>query len=501
MKTVLLLCLFLSNIVLLTQAQTETIARIEIDFKDAVSNPSYYVFGEHGIVQKHIDRETQRSNRKEHIVTFTKYNNALEKEKTITVKSPRKQQFSVTDTSHNKIFELAYDRNRNYTLHTINIETMSLSKMSGKLPKKFFISEIHALNHLVFLVGRVKRTPIIILFNTNTKKQEILTIPISSRKFFRIESANIDREADEFIIFTYDNIAKQDVLKMFVFKDGRKTQEFTIPQDKEQRYIQEPSATKLEDKSYIITGTYKANRRARVSNGIIIIKAENSKIVFARYINYLDINNFTSYLRNRVQNRIEKKRERREKRGQDLELNYFIASHKIREYNNTYTLVGEAFYPTYRTECRTVTTSSGTRQECTTVFDGYEYTHYFIYCFDNQGNHIWSNSKPMHLHYKPMRVYRFLRLHYSDNYLTAVHASGTKIYHHTYKDGEEVSSKTSTFIETEDDDDKIRRSSAQAQYWYNNYFIAHGFQRIRNKEERETRRVYYLNKIKINSEE
>ncbi len=57
----------------------------------------------------------------------------------------------------------------------------------------------------------------------------------------------------------------------------------------------------------------------------------------------------------------------------------------------------------------------------------------------------------------------------------------------------------SDVIETGLDADKTKWSSSNLSYWYNGYFLAFGFQKIKNKEDKSVkrkRRVMYMSKVK-----
>jgi len=67
-------------------------------------------------------------------------------------------------------------------------------------------------------------------------------------------------------------------------------------------------------------------------------------------------------------------------------------------------------------------------------------------------------------------------------------------------EGEVLSEREVSMIETGDDDDKVKNTWSNLTFWYDNYFLAHGTQTIKNKEEKEERgkakrSVYFINKI------
>ena len=97
----------------------------------------------------------------------------------------------------------------------------------------------------------------------------------------------------------------------------------------------------------------------------------------------MSLNKFLEYLPARKQAKVERKQKRKEKKGKEMNINYLIASHDIIKKGDKYIMLGEAYYPTYRTETRTDANGNVTYR---TVFDGYQYTHAVVAGFDKDGH-------------------------------------------------------------------------------------------------------------------
>lgn len=172
---------------------------------------------------------------------------------------------------------------------------------------------------------------------------------------------------------------------------------------------------------------------------------------------------------------------------------------------NGYLFLGEAYYPTYRTETYSTTstvngvttTSTQTRQ----VFDGYQYTHAMLGLFDEEGNLLWDQIFEMKGSYKPFYVKRFISIAEKDeNSLKLVFASGKRIISKSIDyEGAVINDSESEDIETSYTGDKVKTSFSNIDYWYDNYFVAYGSQKIKNKagEAKRKRKVYFVSKIKF----
>ncbi|MCK9561577.1 MAG: hypothetical protein M0R02_02530 [Bacteroidales bacterium] len=481
-------------------AQPTSVKRVEYSMKNDISVLSYVPFGQEGYIQRSIDKEINKKNKKVNTITYTKFNTDLEPVFETNIAIPIKNYATFIDTSTHFMYELSYSNKRNYIIHKIDVATMNVTQLSGAFQKKMYVQNVVAINECLYILGAIKKNPFLLIKNTAHNTETIAKIIPSSIRDFSIISMHKDSKSPEMFLFARDKIAGELVVKMYVFENGTKKTEIIIPQQQNDVYVTNFSASKIADNSYILTGTYKPSKKHLVSNGIFIMKIENKQIVFTKFYNYLDIQNFTSYLSQRQQDKIERKKTRKRAKGKDLAYNYFIASHPIHYYNGTYTLVGEAYYPTYRTECYPTVTSTGTRTTCTQVFDGYEYTHYFLMSFNEQGEILWSNSKAFALTYKPMNIMRFLKVQHTEQTTNVVYTTSNKFYYAIFKDGNETTSQEYALVETLDENDDVRVSSARTYYWYDDFYITHGYQKIKNKEEGEKRKVYYLNKIQLLTE-
>jgi hypothetical protein len=136
------------------------------------------------------------------------------------------------------------------------------------------------------------------------------------------------------------------------------------------------------------------------------------------------------------------------------------------------------------------------------VFDGYQYTHATVAAFDIEGEKLWDVTFEMNPWYKPYRVTRFIRVtETSETELGLMFSSFNTLKTKAItSEGEVLSEREVSMIETGDDDDKVKNTWSNLTFWYDNYFLAHGTQTIKNKEEKEERgkakrSVYFINKI------
>ena len=182
-----------------------------------------------------------------------------------------------------------------------------------------------------------------------------------------------------------------------------------------------------------------------------------------------------------------------------MKLNYRMVIHNIIEKEEEYIFIGEAYYPTYRTESYTTFVNGVSSTQTRQVFDGYQYTHAAIASFDQKGNMNWSNTFEMWLDYKPYSAKEFITVSTYDNKVSMIYINGSVIKSTSFKDGQAVTDKNIEIVNTGDENDKLKwTTSAETDYWYDDNFIASGFQKIINSKERignKRRKVFFLNKI------
>jgi hypothetical protein len=276
------------------------------------------------------------------------------------------------------------------------------------------------------------------------------------------------------------------------------------------------SASKVNPSTFVFIGTYGDRSSFTIgtyggmkinSEGMCFIKWSEGELIAKKFFNFLDLDNFTSYLPERQQNRIERKKQRKKDRGKELTGNYLIVGHELIQKDNSYLFLGEACYPTYRTETRTVTTTTNgqttTRQVTKTVFDGFQYTHAILCKFNQNGELLWDNVFEMNSMYKPIRLKRFIAISETpENTVKLSFVNYDKMVVKSFNyDGSIVLDRTSEPMVLNDEEDKVKRTKSSVDFWYDDYFIAYGEQKIKNKSDdkdtKRKRRVYFINKVKF----
>jgi len=233
-----------------------------------------------------------------------------------------------------------------------------------------------------------------------------------------------------------------------------------------------------------------------MSEGLFFGEVEDGAVNYIRYYNFLDLKDFLSYLPEKKQEKIEKKKAKKEAQGKEMTLDYWIADHDVIVLEDGYLFLGEAYYPTYRTETYYTTGANGAMIAHTrTVFDGYQYTHGTLGKFSKEGELMWDVCFELNPGYKPFYVKRFIAIsEQTATQISMAYTSGNEIVSKTMDfDGNIISDEKWDFIETGNDNEKTKRTFSNVDHWYGNFFLAYGSQVVKNGKEK--RKVYFVNKI------
>ena len=77
---------------------------------------------------------------------------------------------------------------------------------------------------------------------------------------------------------------------------------------------------------------------------------KDNKFNNIKFYNFLDLKNFTDYMSDRKQAKIERRKEKAKKAGKEYALKYLMASHRIMTDGKDYFYLGEAYFPVYSTQ-------------------------------------------------------------------------------------------------------------------------------------------------------
>lgn len=401
---------------------------------------------------------------------------------------------------------------------------------------KLEISEFKAHRDGVYIAGVVREQPVLLYTNLQTRQSKVL--PSAMKGAAEIQSVDID-SVNHRVNVTYSVKKGKSyylVVKSFD-EDGRQDAQ-VILEPEDQFALLNGKLSPLTDTTQLMIGTYgyksmQSTQRGPVSQGLYMSQITPEEVLPTRYYSFTDFKNFFSFLSPREQEKKERQIARQKERGGDLKLNYQLLVHDLIPNGDQYILVAEAFNPTFRYQNNYpyggfgspfgfgspwggmyspygwgwglwsmnpwYGGSRGFFGNNQQVFDGWQYTHAVVAGFDKRGNLLWDNSFEID-NVKTMKLKEKVRTSLRDGQVTLFYSNNGVIRSKAVKGNLVLDNGPAheKVITTAREGDKVRRNTNEdLEYWYDNYFLAWGYQRIQNEAEGGRRNVFYLNKIQF----
>lgn len=126
-------------------------------------------------------------------------------------------------------------------------------------------------------------------------------------------------------------------------------------------------------------------------------------------------------------------------------------------------------------------------------FEGYQYTHALVAGFSHTGAMLWNHALELHPKTKPKSVEKFIAINHNtkENIQLAFKNNDQLTTLSISPNGIIDKQNSSEFRGINNPEDNINMYFYEVSYWYNNYFMIYGGQKIKGKNKRE---VFFLNK-------
>ena len=260
-------------------------------------------------------------------------------------------------------------------------------------------------------------------------------------------------------------------------------------------YSRQPDYDANEDKTPVSDGYFTAT----VTNGVA------DKI---KYYNFSGFSNAYKYITNpnalRAKARPLKKKEKTSESESsntdilnDKTLNLRLITHELLISNGQIIISSEAYSPEYHTNTQMSYDFYGRAFPTSyQVFDGFRYSHAFVAGFDSSGNMLWNNGMEMR-DIITKYLNRKLNCLFENDETVLYYNANNKVAFKTIK-GNTIVENTSytTLVPKRSNDQPYDEYLGTIEHWYDDYFIATGYQTIRNNYlENNKRNVFYISKM------
>ncbi len=260
---------------------------------------------------------------------------------------------------------------------------------------------------------------------------------------------------------------------------------------------------------YLRQSNYNANDdKTPVSDGYFTASVTNGVAGNVNYFNFSGFNNAFKYITNVNALRVKVRSSRKTDKSNDVEpteniddndrtLNLRLLTHDVLINKGEFVITAEAYSPEYHTNTQMSYDYYGRAFPTSyQIFDGFRYSHAFVAGFDSSGAMLWNNGMEMR-DILTKYLNRKLNCLFDNEETTLFYNANNKIAFKTIKGNTIVENTSYTTLPPIRGTDKhLDEYLGTIEHWYDDFFIATGYETIRNNYlETNKRNVFYISKM------
>ncbi len=518
-STLLLLAYLISTVSVCSQNYSETPSsssgqpvRLEIETRQDSEPFNLIPFGPYGILLFYASVVATED--KDHTVwIFKLYDVNLQQVWTQELPVVKDLKYGKSEFQGDMAYLIFYNEEKNISGNNIEIlkvparEGLIQAKV-GKIPDKAMVTNFIVRDSIAFIgIQTDEDRSAIMRFNINSGLQQ--SFPIHPGPFTFLFDLKVDtvNQVIHTLFKSYDDAANEYLLYRQFDPEGDTLKTLMLKNDAGKYLVNSGEILMSAEDSLLIIGTYKDNPKGKTGiyyegldiecSGIYTVRIHGMSSDSVHYFNFAEFSSFYKNLSVNDLSRIRKKN----KKEDDITIDYNLLVHNIIILNDGYVFVAEAYYPEYHTVTRMMYDWYGRPMPSYySVFDGYRYTSAFISRFDKDGKMLWDNGLELWDILSDRLENRVNVIFDKNETILAFNHEG-EITYKVISGKEEVQGIDYLPVESKNSRDKLTyESGSNMMYWYRNYFIAYGYQRIRNSlmNDEDKRNVFYVNKIAFN---
>lgn len=369
------------------------------------------------------------------------------------------------------------------------------------IPFSYF--DFVATQESILISGHFNYRPVVILYNFTEKIPRVLPgVFLDDTRLIELK-VNDNNTYD--VMLAIKNLAKQKTLILNTFdQGGNLVKQISLKSERAKGLLFGRSET-LNENDQIIAGVYGRNTTSGYTRGVFVANVNELGEQRTKFYNYADLKNFFRYMRAKREKRVLNRIDRRRIKGKKLKFNYRFIVHELIEHEGDYVMLGEAFYPRYKSVSNSgagffgLPTSRGAFAT-NLVFDGYRYTHAVVIGFDKNGKLLWDNSFEIN-DVVSFELEQFVQASVEDDKIILLYVYEDKIRSKIIKGNEVLEGKELNDVMLKFSADRAVEDKTDIQglqKWYNDTFYIYGTQQIVNTTEagaKLRRDVFFINKV------
>lgn len=379
------------------------------------------------------------------------------------------------------------------SLVTLNLRTKAYNVYSIRNYIAFKPAEFLVTGETVMIGGYFNYRPFILHYSTVTRQSRILPGFFNDTGELMQLSNNTNGTVD--VIVSAKNSDRRKSLWIRNYDTEGTLLKTTVLEPDRDKHLIFGRAVNLPDGEEVVAGVY--GRSTEISRGIFVARIAGNGEYTLNYYNFADLQNFFRYMRTRKEHRIKERIERRKIRGKKNRFNYRFLVHQLIPWKDQFIMLGEAFYPQYKSTGSSTSFATGRSQ---LYFDGYQYTHAIVIGFSKSGKLLWDNSFEIN-DVKSFALDQFVKIQPESDHINLLYLIHNAIRSKIIRDDQVLEGKSMEDLKTAFDfDQKVSEWSSpnKLEYWYPGCLFAYGTQTIINTQQTGValhRRVFFINKI------
>jgi len=506
----IIILLFVTSPFTCLYGQNDPLLRVEIETKSDEASYKIVTCGEKGVV---LFYETTIKENDYKFWVFVLYNKYLQEDWKKDIPVYENMNYRHHIFRNNFLYLYFHDNEKkkterfNFQVLKINISNGSYELYSGGVPDKSEFIDVDVSGDLV-LAGINMDNYQSSLFSLNTVTKEIkpvfeikeekshfesIYIDTLNNTIFGIYNVHLSRSEQYLLVKEFDTQGNNIHTIKLIAISGKKFNTAEIINISETNKLitgtfSNIKGSSIDSKSYFATG----------SSGFFTCNIIEGNQTQAKYYDFLELENMTGYLKSKEYQAAKKKATRIEDGKGSTSVDFDLLLHEIEKKDSLYYLVSEAYFEEYHTVTNSYYDYYGRYTPVTySVFDGYKYFNTFILCLDDNGNKVWDNGMEI-FNILTFNLKNRTNVYFNEDEIIMAYNSEGKIGAKIFKGSEVIDGLEYYPLESYYLNDKIMDDTkSNMKHWYDNYFVAFGFQEIKNNSliSKPKRMVFYINKL------
>ncbi|WP_245189732.1 transcriptional regulator [Lunatimonas salinarum] len=416
----------------------------------------------------------------------------------------------------------AYNNER--FIYEINLQTANVREVALTSILNLDLQDFLVFNQKAVFMGNFEYRPVIQIFDLTTS--DVITVPGVFEKDANILQLRKDPELNIFdVLMSRRDYYKKKIVTILTYDtSGEKLREVKIDELKDPSMeIVEGLLTSSFDYKQALIGPYGLRRR-EAYQGIYFTKINEFGEYENRYYTIADFENFYNYLPEKMRERRVRALERNMDRGKNTPIRNVLVTREVTDLGGAYLVYNDLFISSssrymprdgmYANSFYRMNPMMGglntfanplwmdPRWRTSQVVQQYKFLASQFIILEGDGTILWDNMLPLN-NVTRSNPAKFGEVSFDGSNLFYMYLDEQQLMLSQFRNGELVREHEPFEIELVNENERIRdtrENSLQLIWWYDNYYLLSGKQRVRfqNKEgKEEIREVNFFTKVKV----